>query len=123
MKPCGQVLIIEDDDASRNTLQILFETQGIPSVCASDGKDALELLRVIPEPTTIVVDLQMPVMDGRTFIAKLRESKLAPNSQIIVLTTSRLSVVTEGVSHWFTKPVNFDELLAAVESAGEERAS
>ena len=111
----GQVLIVEDDPSIRQTLQSLLELEGVASVSASNGHDALELLRVNPAPRVILLDMNMPVMDGREFLNRMRQENLAPHAPVVVLTASQISLVAQGVCRWFTKPVDFDVLLEAIQ--------
>ncbi len=58
------VLIVEDDDATREVLTELLEDVGYRVFIASNGKPALEWLRTHPEGLVVLLDLMMPGMDG-----------------------------------------------------------
>lgn len=66
-----RVLIIEDDDANRHALRRLLEREGYVVGAAQDGSDALRLL-ARERPDAVVLDLQMPRMDGRETWDRLR---------------------------------------------------
>ena len=80
------ILLIEDSATIRRFLQQLFQRE-LPQAClveASDGKAALhEMTRF--KADLIVTDLQMPGMDGRAFIAKLRSNALLRRKSVLVL--------------------------------------
>ena len=70
--PTGNVLIVEDDRATRDMLQMLLAGQGFHAVSAEDGLEALHVLRAVrrraPEvPCLILLDLKMPRLGGGEF--------------------------------------------------------
>ena len=66
------VLVIEDEPAIRRLTSLSLEYAGMRAVAAANGQEALDLLHDLA-PDAIVLDLTMPVMDGRTFYRQLRE--------------------------------------------------
>ena len=72
------VLVVEDHDFQRRTAAMLLRNLGIGSVAeASDGVDALAVLRTTDPPDVILCDIDMPGMDGVEFIHHVAESELA----------------------------------------------
>jgi CheY-like chemotaxis protein len=65
------VLILEDNDENRIFLRLLFESEGYRVATAANGADALNWLNHHPPPSVIVLDLNMPVMNGWEFCAAL----------------------------------------------------
>jgi CheY-like chemotaxis protein len=61
------LLLVEDDQDTRDAIQCLLETEGLDVVTAANGRDALAQLDAGLEPCLIVLDLYMPVMDGFGF--------------------------------------------------------
>ena len=74
-KICGakgqRVLLVEDDDSVRKTMQQALERDGWTVGEAVNGKVALEYLASNPQPDVIVLDLMMPEMDGFEFIDQI----------------------------------------------------
>src|SRR5687767_10601631 len=66
------VLVVEDEPAIRRLTSLSLEDAGMRAVGAANGQEALDLLNEL-QPDAIVLDLTMPVMDGRTFYHQLRE--------------------------------------------------
>ncbi|PCI45110.1 MAG: two-component system response regulator [Moraxellaceae bacterium] len=90
------LLMVEDDDLDATAITRAFKKLRIanPLIRAKDGVEALEYLRgengrtKIAKPYMILLDLNMPRMDGIEFLAELRKDSTLSNSVIIVLTTS-----------------------------------
>ncbi|HEY0604399.1 MAG TPA: response regulator [Herpetosiphonaceae bacterium] len=67
--PC-HILIVEDDAAIMMMIQLLLDMRGYSSTAAADGEAAIEYLRKAETvPDVILLDLQMPGMDGKAFLA------------------------------------------------------
>ena len=64
------VLVIDDDPALVRLMALALKTNGFDVSEASNGLEALEVLQE-REPSAIIVDLQMPFMDGRTFFKEI----------------------------------------------------
>src|SRR5581483_7721281 len=71
--PCP-VLVVEDDDASREMMKSMLEREGWRVAEARNGREALERLGE-NSPNVILLDLMMPEMDGFTFIHELKRHK------------------------------------------------
>ena len=74
-RPC--VLIVEDDDDVREFMQLLVSTAGYETMTARDGQDALVKMRQ-RRPCLVLLDLQMPRMDGFTFLRILMTRRPTP---------------------------------------------
>lgn len=62
------IMVVEDDFFIRELLVDLLEDEGYTAVSAANGQEALAALRAMPrQPSLILLDLHMPVMDGRRF--------------------------------------------------------
>jgi len=113
----NKVLIIEDDPDNREILTQILETLGYTVVGAENGKKALDLLQGEPLPSLILLDLDMPVMNGWEFKARLRQN---PEwSQIPLYVLSAVADLwpksqEDATVGYFVKPVNMDALLEAL---------
>ncbi|WP_085902354.1 response regulator [Kiloniella majae] len=87
------LLLVEDDDIDAASIERSFLKQRIGNsiVRAHDGIEALELLKngAITYPFMILLDLQMPRMNGLEFLTKLREDSELHDTIVFVLTTSK----------------------------------
>jgi CheY-like chemotaxis protein len=80
------VLLIDDDVHSREALSQLLNEIGLMTAQAGNGREALEQLRRMPRPALIVLDLQMPVMDGWTFLRQQARDRELSRIPVVVVT-------------------------------------
>ncbi|MEG4075207.1 response regulator [Microcoleus sp. Pol14C2] len=85
-----QILIVEDDVATREILRCVLETQGWAVTEADSGRAALDRLKVA-RPHLILLDLMLPEMDGFELIGELRKSHSGDPIPIVVITGKNLT--------------------------------
>jgi CheY-like chemotaxis protein len=112
------VLVVEDDADFREALVSALEHAGYEVIAAVNGAAALQLLQWIV-PSVVILDLMMPVMDGRTF----REHQLADPAlasiPLIVLSAEAKAAelaTSPGVHAVLRKPVDLEALLGALDA-------
>ncbi len=66
------VLIAEDEPEASELIAMILRREGCEVLLASDGATALEMARELPSPDLVLLDLELPVMDGRAFLDALR---------------------------------------------------
>ncbi len=121
------ILLVEDDDVDVMNVQRAFKKNNItnPLFVAGNGAEALELLRggrIPGERRIILLDLNMPRMNGIEFLRELRADPVLASSPVIVLTTSnderdRVDAYNLNVAGYILKPVtfsNFCEVMVAL---------
>jgi len=111
------VLLVEDDVALRKSLVELLESEGFTALSASNGFEAVELLRHKPTPDLILLDLMMPVMNGWAFL-KFRNEHPVLSDVPVVVTTAWNEVPGEadviGVQGYLRKPLVPKEVIELV---------
>lgn len=117
------VLLIEDDAAACDTMQWALQQDGFQVVCANNGLNGLREL-YHHQPDVILLDLNMPVMDGYTLCERIREVSDVP---IIVVSAreepeSIVRCLEMGADDYITKPYN-NSVLVARTRANLRRAS
>jgi CheY-like chemotaxis protein len=115
------VLVVEDDAELRELLTFALTAEGYLVSSVGDGRDALKHLRSTPDTCIIVLDLALPVMDGRRFrAAQLRDRSLAWIP--VVVLSGGSDAVTQardlGARSLVKKPVDVDELKRALRHIG-----
>jgi two-component system, response regulator, stage 0 sporulation protein F len=112
VKSKKKVLIVEDEENTRNALARLLAREGFLVDSVSNGWEALNYLR-LQEVHLIVTDIKMPQMDGITFLREL--NKKYPKSNVIMITAygavdSYLEAMNLGAFEYINKPIQIDEL-------------
>ena len=79
----GTVLVVDDDPRVRDVAQQMLERTGFTVLTAQDGRDGLHTFEQHPEIAAVLLDLTMPVMDGREALRLLK--RLAPNLPVILM--------------------------------------
>jgi two-component system response regulator MprA len=109
------VLVVDDNADVRELVVAILRREGHRVHEAHDGGDALDVIVALAAekdaPRLILLDLMMPVMDGPTFIARLRARGV--ETPVVVLTASGRSAVN-GASEVVAKPFDPDRLCALV---------
>ncbi|HEX4462142.1 MAG TPA: response regulator, partial [Polyangia bacterium] len=109
------VLVVEDDHDTRVLLRATLETAGFVVVTAANGRDAMLRLAELPSPPRLMLlDLQMPVMDGWELLVSLRQHSRWARIPIGVQSANLEVTLPDGVSFVLGKPVDVDALLALV---------
>lgn len=115
------VLIVDDDPDVREMLQSVLERHGYQVVVARHGKDALEQTGASgARPSIILLDLNMPVMDGEAFLAAQASAPLLANVPVVVLSAERHppSSVPSTVRAVLAKPAAVEVLLHLIRTEG-----
>jgi two-component system cell cycle response regulator DivK len=117
MKP--KVLLIEDHEQNRYLATFLLEKHGYAVKCASDGRAGIELARAI-KPALILLDIQLPLMDGYAVARELRSFPELQDVPIIAVTSyamvgDREKSLAAGCNGYIEKPINPDTFVAEIE--------
>lgn len=120
-----RILVVDDDAGIRGTVQAILEDEGYTVSSAVNGIEALESIRQA-RPTLVLLDLQMPVMNGWEVLQRLRESQTG--IPVVFMTAGfRAQAEAERYSAdgHLAKPFDLDDLLNVVEqfSESEQRSS
>jgi len=122
------ILVVDDDDIDVMNVQRAFKKNNITNrlFVAHNGVEALDLLRgtngvqkIDPLPRIILLDINMPRMNGLEFLKNLRADPAIKNISVFILTTSaddkdRLEAYNYNVAGYIVKPISFEEFVNAV---------
>jgi len=117
---CGKtVLVVEDDMDIRDAIAEVLSDGDYRTVCAANGAVALQELRAArPAPCVILLDMMMPVMDGREFRAQQVRDDTLRNIPVIVLSAhaeASVAAAQMNADGYLAKPVDLNRLLDTVE--------
>ena len=112
-----RILIIEDDEYSREAVEHLLKAEGCETRSAAGGVSGYCAARRF-SPDVIVLDLNLPDIDGQRVLRKLRANRVLGQVPIIVITGYSRDEIPAGVSSsadfCITKPASFDDVIQAV---------
>ena len=113
------VLLVDDDARNIFALSSVLERRGMRVLTATTGKEAIEILQAKPEVSIALMDIMMPEMDGYETMQEIRRDEKLRRLPIIALTAKamkgdREKCVSAGASDYLAKPVNTEQLLAAL---------
>ncbi len=111
----AKVLLVEDNEINRDLALELLMSNGLSVEVANDGREALELLKQ-EAFDGVLMDCQMPVMDGYTASRKIREQEHLKDLPVIALTANALvgdreKVLAAGMNDLIAKPIRLKEMF------------
>ncbi len=118
-----KILIADDETKIRHILAEILASKGFSSVEASDGQEALDLVRT-EKIDVALLDLKMPRMDGIATLKAIR--KIDPSIPIIIITAhgdvpTAVEAIKLGANDFMIKPPDFDHLILTLNRALEKR--
>lgn len=117
------ILLVEDDEVDIMNVQRAFKKNTIknPLFIANNGLEALEMLRAgkVPFPHIIILDINMPKMNGIEFLRELRADDEFKSASVFVMTTSnedsdKINAYNLNVAGYILKPLSFEKFIASV---------
>ncbi len=111
------VMVIDDDPSVRESMSLLLETMGYVVLQADNGQTALDLLKKEPHsPCLVILDLAMPIMDGRRFLEIRAHDPILREIPVVVVSGNPPSPQPpKGIEAYLTKPVSVDRLIDVIE--------
>lgn len=109
-----KILVVEDNEKNRLLITDILKYHGYEVLEAEDGQKGLKLASE-SKPDLILLDMQMPVMDGIAFIKEIKKDPKLNNLKIITVTSfamkgDREKILALGVDDYISKPINTREL-------------
>ncbi|PLW81224.1 two-component system response regulator [Kineobactrum sediminis] len=113
------ILLVEDNELNREMLTRRLMRAGLRVIVAVNGEEALALM-TSAHPALVLMDMNLPVMDGWTACDHARKDAALRDIPIIALTAhamdaDRRNALAAGCDDYATKPIDFPELLAKIE--------
>jgi PAS domain S-box-containing protein len=122
-----RVLVVEDNIVNQTVTARMLERLGVRSDVAANGREALDMLGIAPYDV-VLMDCQMPVMDGYEAAAEIRRRQ-GPDRQIVIIAMtadaaagSQERCIRAGMDDYITKPVNITSLTDSLAKWSEKSA-
>ena len=121
------ILIVEDNELNLKLLRHVLGVRGYRTVEARSAEEALELVRAEP-PQLVLMDIQLPDLDGVEALHRLRGDARAATIPIVALTAQAMQgdrerFLAAGFDGYMSKPVNVRDLIETVRQHCEERVT
>ena len=116
----ARILLVEDNDFNRDMLSRRLKRRGYEIIDATDGEQAIRLASTLL-PDLILMDINLPGMDGWEATRRIRANPVTASIPIIALTAHAMSgdrekTMSAGCNEYETKPVNFEGLLSKMQN-------
>lgn len=113
-----KILIVDDDPAIVELLQITLEKAGFKTDSAYDGAEAVEKVKQ-GKPALVLLDIMLPTMDGYSVMDELRSSQEFKILPIVIISAKVREVdvsfgLEKGANDYFTKPLDLEKLVLRV---------
>ncbi len=111
-----KILTVDDAATVRQLVKNILQPLGHQIIEASNGREALEVVERHPDTEVILLDWEMPEMDGLSFLKHVRQNKLLPDTSIIMLTSLNkpeqiLDALENGADEYIMKPFTEEIIL------------
>jgi two-component system, cell cycle response regulator DivK len=121
------ILIIEDNEKNRKLARDVLQVKGYRTIETETAEEGLKLA-LEQSPALILMDIQLPGMDGITALKQLRADPKTKNIRAIAITASamthnRTTMLAEGFDGYQTKPISLKDFLGEVKRVLELRGS
>lgn len=115
----GSVLLIEDNEQNRYLATFLLEKHGYTVAAAVDGQHGIEMAANL-KPDIILLDIQLPTMDGYAVAAELRKIPVLQGTPVIAVTSyamvgDRERALAAGCTGYIEKPINPETFIHEIE--------
>jgi len=113
------ILIIEDNEKNRRLVRDVLQFKGYETIESETGEEGVELARS-RQPALVLMDIQLPGIDGITALKRLREDPATRGIRVMAVTASamtqdRQTILASGFDGYQSKPINVRSFLEAVQ--------
>jgi CheY-like chemotaxis protein len=118
MNALGAVLVVDDDPDLRETITLVLEAEGYPTVGARGGLEAVQVLHARDDVAVILVDLRMPGMTGMELVEQLKDDPAFARIPVVVMSGDNAACAIAraiGADDCLVKPIELPALLATAD--------
>jgi CheY-like chemotaxis protein len=112
------ILLVDDDFELLEIMSELLQIQGYSTLQAQNGQKAIDLLKKTPRfPSLIVLDMSMPVLDGRGFLEQRARDAILRDIPVVIVSGSEAPAIPlTDIMAYLRKPVKIERLMSVIES-------
>ncbi len=123
----AKILVVEDDFMNKVLVKEMLSLEGYVVLEASNGKEAIDIISA-EKPDLILMDLNMPVMDGVTAARHIKKDEKFSSIPLLALTASAMKgdeqkILGEGFDGYVPKPIELKRLLDSVAEGLKNKTS
>ena len=117
--PDNNVMVVEDNEKNRKLVRVVLKAKGYNVIEATTGEEALNLLKN-QKPNIILMDIQLPGIDGLTLVKQIKADAITKDIPIIAVTAyamkkDKQKFLETGCDAYVSKPINTQELPLIIE--------
>ena len=117
MRADPRVMVVDDDTDASELVSAALVSEGYLVQNANNGREALAQIHEGPPPMAVLLDLNMPVMNGREFLAAIRDDEALARIPVVVISADVRST-PKGAIRAFRKPIVLQKLLDLLDAMG-----
>ena len=115
------LLIVEDDEDISDLLVFMLERENFEVQLAADGGAAREIIRTLPPPSLVMLDIMLPYVSGYQLLADIREQAEWANVPVMMVSTKTMDkdikrALNSGATRYVTKPFDPLELITQIKA-------
>lgn len=119
MTETRKILVVEDNEKNRKLFKLLISSMGHECLVAEDGNAGIEMAKQ-SNPDLILMDIQMPTLDGLSALALLRKTPLTSEVPVVAVTSyamdhDRERLLAAGFKGYLSKPVDTDQFKTFIQ--------
>lgn len=113
------ILIVDDNEKNLKLIRDILQFKGFATFEAADGEAAVQMAQA-NQPALILMDVQLPGMDGRTAMKAIKAAEQTRNIPVIALTAlamrgTRENLLADGFDDYISKPIDIKEVINLVQ--------
>ncbi|TVM03582.1 MAG: response regulator [Candidatus Brocadia sp. WS118] len=121
----NNVMVVEDNEKNRKLMRVVLKAKGYNVIEATTGEEALNILKN-QKPNIILMDIQLPGIDGLTLIKQIKADAVTKEIPIIAVTAYAMKgdeqkILDTGCEAYMSKPINTQELPHMIEKYIKKR--
>jgi len=108
------ILIVEDDKPIREMMKTLLEIEGYEVIATSNGKEGIDAMEKKGNPSLILLDMMMPIMNGWDFLDIVRSNPKTSKLPVVIVSAYSETAKSLKPKAFVPKPVQYSTLLKAI---------